>query len=453
MTSEFVKHFPNDFIWGASTSSYQIEGAWDEDGKGENIWDRFSHSPYRTTNGENGDIACDHYHRMPEDVKLMAWMGLKSYRFSTSWARVLPKGIGEVNQKGLDFYDRLVDQLLENGIQPNATLNHWDFPQVLQELGGWTNLDVTNWFVEYADVMFRKLGDRVTYWATHNEPKVVAIHGYYDGNFPPGHQNIREALLAVHHINLGHGKVVKLYKEGGYTGLIGTVIDIHNFEPATGSEADRLANQRCQEFNRGLFLDPVLKGEYPSYLLEWLGTQVPEALFEDLSIAATPIDYLGINYYFTFKTRHSPHGGMMKYQSDISHSAYGFGQNVMDWGIDPVGLYKVVMDLKENYGNPRMMIAENGTPANDVVEEDGTINDIARIRYLREHILAVHDAMQAGANVKGYYVWSLMDNFEWAAGFTPRFGLIHVDQESLKRTPKRSAHWYKRLVKKNKLYL
>ncbi len=453
MASDFVKKFPKDFVWGASTSSYQIEGAWNEDGKGENIWDRFSHSPFRTTNGETGDIACDHYHRMPEDVDLMAWMGLSSYRFSVSWARVLPDGIGKVNEKGLDFYDRLVDRLLEKDIQPNLTLNHWDFPQALQERGGWTNPQVTDWFVEYADVMFRKLGDRVTYWATHNEPKVVAIHGYYDGNFPPGRHSIREALLAVHNINVGHGKVVRLYKEGGYTGLIGSVIDIHNFEPASDCEADQLANQRYMEFNKNLFLDPVLLGKYPAYLLEWLGDQVPEELNNDLDVASTPIDFLGVNYYFTFKTKHSPHGGMMKTQTDLSQSADGFGKNAMGWGIDPIGLYKVLKDLKDNYGNPRVMIAENGTPVHDVVEADGSINDLARIRYLREHILAVHDAMQEGANVGGYYVWSLMDNFEWAAGYEPCFGLIHVDRETLTRTPKRSAHWYKKLIKKNKLYL
>ncbi|MEE4194679.1 MAG: GH1 family beta-glucosidase, partial [Anaerolineae bacterium] len=444
---------PPDFVWGASTSSYQIEGAWNEDGKGENIWDRFCHTPYHVAHGDTGDVACDHYHRMPEDVDLMAWMELKSYRFSISWARVLPVGTGKVNEKGLDFYERLVDRLLENGIEPNATLNHWDFPQALQEKGGWANPQVTDWFTEYADVMFRRLGDRVAYWATHNEPKVVAIHGYYDGNFAPGRQSVREALLAVHHINIGHGKVVQLFRAGNYAGKIGTVIDVHNFEPASSNEADLLANQRYMELNKNLFLDPVLKGKYPTYLLEWLGDLVPQALYEDVSIAATPIDFLGMNYYFTFKTRHSPHGGLLRTQTDLSQSADGFGQNAMGWGIDPIGLYKVLKDLKENYANPRVMIAENGTPAHDVVEADGSINDLARIRYLREHILAVHDAMQEGANVGGYYVWSLMDNFEWGSGYAPRFGLIHVDRETLERTPKRSAHWYQRLIKKNKLYL
>jgi len=453
MTNEFMRAFPADFVWGAATSSYQIEGAWNEDGKGENIWDRFCHSPNRVANGETGDVACDHYHRMQEDVDLMAWMGLKSYRFSISWARVLPEGIGQVNEAGLDFYDRLVDRLLEKGIQPNATLNHWDFPQALQEKGGWTNPQVTDWFTQYADVMFRKIGDRVTYWATHNEPKVVAIHGYFDGMFPPGHHSLRDALLAVHHINIGHGKVVQLFREGNYLGQIGTVIDIHNFEPATDSEADQLASQRYMEFNKNLFLDPVLKGKYPAYLLEWLGDQVPQELQDGIDIAAAPIDFLGVNYYFTFTTSHSPGGGILRAQTHLAHSAEGFGHNSMGWGIDPVGLYKVLKSLKEEYGNPRVMIAENGTPLNDVVEADGTINDLARMRYLREHILAVHDAMQEGADVHGYYVWSLMDNFEWASGYYPRFGLVHVDRNTLKRTPKRSAYWYRQLIEQNALAL
>ena len=452
MNNDFVKQFPADFIWGAATSSYQIEGAWNVDGKGENIWDHFSHSPYRVTNGETGDVACDHYNRMESDVDLMAWLGLKSYRFSISWARILPTGTGKVNQAGLDFYDRLVDRLLEKGIQPNATLNHWDFPQSLSEVGGWTNPQIVDRFVEYADVMFKKLGDRVDYWATHNEPKVIAVHGYLDGNFPPGHHSIREALLAVHHLYLAHGKAVQLYKAGNYPGKIGIVIDIHNFEADGDSEADLKAAQRMTELNKNLFTDPILLGKYPSYLLEWLGDQVPEELNHGLDLISTPLDYLGVNYYMTFKIKHDPHGGMMKAHMEMG-SADGFGKNFMGWGIDPVGLYKVLMDLKENYGNPPVMITENGTPVNDVVETDGSINDIARIRYLREHILAVHDAVQKGANVGGYYVWSLMDNFEWAAGYSPRFGLIHVDWDTLKRTPKRSAHWYRNLIAENTLHL
>ncbi|NSW53870.1 MAG: beta-glucosidase [Anaerolineae bacterium] len=448
---EFVKQFPAGFVWGAATASYQVEGAWNEDGKGENVWDHFSHQPYHIANGENGDVACDHYHRMKEDVELMSWLGLNSYRFSISWARVLPQGVGKVNEKGLDFYDRLVDALLDQGIAPNATLHHWDFPQALSEQGGWANRDMTDWFVEYAEVMFRRLGDRVSYWATHNEPKVVAMAGYLDGAFPPGRASVNEALLATHHLNLAHGKAVQAYRAGAYSGKIGIVLDIQNFEPATDSEADVLAAQRMSELNTNLFLDPILLGKYPAYILDWLGDQVPQLPQDDMPVIAAPIDFLGMNYYFTAKVEHSTNGLLKSHSENFSADGWGFTK--FGWGIDPQGMAKGLHLLRDKYGNLPVMVTENGTPAQDAPDADGFVNDMARIRYLREHIAVVGDCIRSGCNVQGYYIWSLMDNFEWTSGYTPRFGIIRVEPGTLKRVPKRSAHWYRNVIAENKVCL
>lgn len=455
---QFEFSFPNDFVWGAATSAYQIEGAWNLDGKGENVWDRFCHSPHRVAHGDTGDIACDHYNRMQDDVELMAWLGLKAYRFSVSWARILPTGklADGVNRPGVEFYDRLVDALLEKGIVPNATLNHWDFPQALHEEGGWENPSIVERFCEYAGIMFNALGDRVGYWATHNEPKVVALNGYLEGTFPPGHASMYEALLTTHHLHLAHGKAVQLFRSGGHAGKIGIVLDIQSYQPASGSEADQAAALRLHDLNNRLYLDPILLGEYPVSLFDWLGAQVPEpvrraAPGRELKLMSEPIDYLGMNYYMTFQVRHTPNG-VMKAVAD-NYSADGWGYNTMGWGINPAGLLTGLMNLMENYGNPVVYITENGIPVQDQVGPDGTIDDTARIRYLREHILQLHTAREAGARVAGYYVWSLMDNFEWAMGYEPCFGLVHVDRTTLERRPKRSAYWYRRLIEDNMLRL
>jgi beta-glucosidase len=451
-----LRQFPDGFLWGAATASYQIEGAWNEDGKGESIWDRFAHSPYRILNGDTGDVACDHYHRMPEDVTLMQELGLKTYRFSISWPRVLPdgrvpstgSGRGAANQKGLDFYDRLVDKLLQAGIVPNATLYHWDLPQTLQDQGGWPNRDSVEWFADYARVMFDKLGDRVAYWATHNEPWVIAVMGYAWGEMAPGIADYSQAFQAAHHLFVAHGQAVQVFRAGGYKGEIGIVLNLAHNIPASDNEADRAACQRADEGSNGWFLDPLLKGRYPQMLFDWIGPHAPHIQAGDMALISQPIDFLGVNYYMTFRARYFHNGGLFKLAVE-QVSASNWGQTAMEWGINPPGLKAVLLNLKENYGNPTMFVTENGCALWDAPDEQGAVDDIGRINFLRGHFLAAHDAIQAGANLQGYYVWSLMDNFEWAHGFDKRFGLVWVDYNTGRRIPKQSAHWYREVIAQN----
>lgn len=442
------RQFPEEFLWGASTAAYQVEGAWNEDGKGESIWDRFSHSPYRVANGDTGDIACDHYHRMPEDVALMKEMGLKTYRFSISWPRILPDGVGTINEKGLDFYDRLVDNLLEAGLVPNATLNHWDFPQALQDRGGWPNRDSVEWFADYARLMFDTLSDRVAMWATHNEPWVISFLGHAMGDMAPGIADYSQAFQTAHHLLLSHGKAAQIFKAGGYPGKIGIVLNLGHVMPASSSEADRLACQRTDEMMNGMFLDPLFKGCYPEMLYNWIGSHAPRIQEGDLAVINQPIDFLGINYYMTFQARHLHNGGLFKTATE-QISAENWGRTAMNWGIYPSGLTAILLNLKNNYGNPAMYVTENGCALWDTPDKNGFITDTGRINYLRAHFLAAHEAMRAGANLQGYYVWSLLDNFEWAYGYDKRFGLVRVDYDTGRRTPKQSAGWYSEVIAQN----
>ncbi len=443
-----TRNFPEEFLWGAATSAYQIEGAWNEDGKGESIWDRYAHSPYRIHNGDTGDIADDHYHRMPEDVALMKTLGLQGYRFSISWSRVLPQGRGPVNQKGLDFYDRLVDELLSAGIVPNATLNHWDLPQALQDLGGWPNRAVAGWFTDYARIMFDRLGDRVPMWATHNEPGVVAFAGYADGGMAPGLASYPKALQAAHHLLLAHGQTVQLYHQGGYPGKIGIVLDLARFYPASDSQADIDACQRASDNMEGVWFWPIFYGRYPERLMEWVGDQAPRIEPGDMATIHQPIDFLGFNYYMAFNVSYSSQGGMFK-NSWAFKNKPNWGKTATDWGVWPQGLTELLLKFKDEYGNPPIYISENGTAAHDEPDETGFVDDQERINFLRAHLQAAHAAIQQGANLKGYFVWSLMDNFEWAAGYTPRFGIVRVDYETQARIPKKSAYWYRDVIAKN----
>ena len=442
--------FPHGFLWGAATSAYQIEGAWDADGKGESIWDRFSHTPYKVRNGDTGDVACDHYHRMPQDVALMKELGLQSYRFSISWPRVLPAGSGQgpVNPKGLDFYDRLVDELLAAGILPHATLYHWDLPQALQDLGGWPNRDCVDWFVEYARIMFDRLGDRVAFWSTHNEPWVIAFLGYATGMLAPGICDYSQAYQAVHHLLLSHGKTVQLFRQGGYQGKIGIVLNLSQFVPASDTEADRAACQRAYEETVSLFLEPIFYGRYPTALFDWIGPHRPHVRAGDMATIRQPVDFVGVNYYMTHAVAHEVGGTLLKTTSKMV-SAPGWGRTEMGWGVNPPGLTAVLLDIKEKYGNPPMLVTENGCALQDTPDENGFVNDRGRVNFVREHLLAVHQAIQAGADVRGYYVWSLMDNFEWAEGYRPRFGIVRVDYATGERTPKHSAHWYRQVIAAN----
>ncbi len=443
-----LQQFPPNFLWGAATAAYQIEGAWNEDGKGESIWDRFSQTPYRTSNGDTGNVACDHYHRMPQDVAMMKSLGLQTYRFSISWPRVLPAGRGRVNEKGLDFYDRLVDELLAVNIIPNATLYHWDLPQALQEQGGWPNRDSVDWFADYAQLMFDRLGDRVPMWTTHNEPWVIAFIGYAWGVMAPGIADFSQAFQSAHHLLLSHGKAVELFRAGGYRGDIGIVLDLSHVIPNSDSAADLAAAQRAHESDNALFLDPLFKGQYPDMLFDWIGPHRPDVQAGDLALINQELDFLGVNYYMTHKVRFFPEGGLFKVDLD-QVSGSNWGRTDMGWGIYPPGLTQVLLNLKDNYGNPKVYITENGCAVLDTPAEDGFVADTGRINFLRAHFLAAHKAIAAGANLRGYYVWSLMDNFEWAFGYDKRFGLVRVDYETGQRTPKQSAHWYHDVIAQN----
>jgi beta-glucosidase len=442
-----IYNFPQDFIWGAATASFQIEGAWDEDGKGESVWDRFNHQPYRILNGDTADIACDHYHHMPGDVALLQDLGVNSYRFSLSWPRILPQGTGPVEPRGLDFYDRLVDHLLAANIQPMATLNHWDFPQALQERGGWPNRDSADWFTEYAQVAFEKLGDRVTYWGTHNEPFVVAFVGYGNGSFAPGIASYPQALRATHHQLLAHGRAVELYRQLGYDGRIGIVLNLATFLPKTDQPQDVAAAQRLEMMMNGIFLDPLFKGAYPQEAITWIGEMWPEFPASDLDTISQPIDFLGINFYYSNIVSHAAFGLLKLQTEQFTDPGWGFTEK--GWGVCPSQLVALLNHLKQDYGNPPVFITENGMCLTDSIDEHGAVNDQVRINYLRAHFLAAHQALAQGVDLRGYYVWSFMDNFEWTDGYSQRFGLVRVDFEdpNRKRTPKASFAWYRDVIK------
>ena len=445
-----MHEFPENFLWGVSTSAYQIEGAWNEDGRGESVWDAFAHRPHTTHHGENGDIACDHYHRMPEDVALMKSLGIPAYHFSISWTRVLPAGIGAVNEKGLDFYDRLVDELLAAGITPMAVLHHWDFPQVLQELGGWVNRTSVDWFAEFAAVVFDRLGDRVPLWATINEPWVVAFLGYGAGIFAPGVCDYTQAYQTLHHLLLAHAAAVRVFRQGNHPAEIGIILNPDRFIPASNRTEDIAACRRAYDENVGMFLRPLVFGEYPAAFMDWLGVHRPVIFPDDLAKIKGSFDFLGVNYYRTASVSHDVNGGLLK-ANIRSIAEPGWGRTEMDWGIAPAGLTAVLLDWKENYGNPKMIVTENGAAFPDAPDARGAVNDPARINFLRAHIEATHAAIVRGANVHGYFAWSFLDNFEWAEGYRPRFGLVYVDYRTQKRTPKASARWFGRVAQQNGL--
>lgn len=446
------RKFPEGFLWGAATAAYQVEGAWNEDGKGESVWDRYAHSGGRVDRGDSGDLACDHYHRMKEDVALMKELGLKSYRFSISWPRVIPSGTGAINKKGLDFYDRLVDELLAAGISPNATLDHWDLPQALQDRGGWQSRDSVQWFSDYAKVAFDALGDRVAMWATHNEPYVVSIAGYGGGDFAPGLADAAAGYRAAHCLCMAHGAAARAFRAGGsrgpYAGKIGIVLDLHRILPASDSEEDILACERATAVAQDIFLLPIFKGQYPERLAKWLGLLAPEIRDGDLELASEKIDWLGMNHYFTQAVSYSSRGGHLKLSQRFV-SASNMGTTALGWGINPSGIAESLARVSPIVGATPIYISENGCAMDDVPDPSGYVEDRGRVEYLRRHLIALHGAIQSGIDVRGYFVWSLMDNFEWARGYAPRFGLVRVDYASQKRTPKLSARWYADVISRN----
>lgn len=431
--------FPAGFVWGAATASYQIEGAWNEGGKGESIWDRFSHTPGKVRDGDTGDIACDHYHRFAEDIKLMRDLGVKAYRFSVSWPRVIPNGAGPINWVGLDFYDRLVDALLVAGIEPYITLYHWDLPQELQDKGGWTNRDVVGRFADYSACMVRRLGDRVQNWMTINEPWVISFLGNRNGEHAPGIKDEKIALQVAHNLMVGHGMAVQAIRADQPKAKVGIVFSLSPAEPESDSPADIEAAHRSWEKDSGWFLDPILKAYYPPDAWKAYGNLVPDVKPGDLALMSQKLDFVGVNYYF--RTLVNAKGTVDK----IPGSEY----TEMGWEVNAPSLRGLLNRMHKEYKLPPVLITENGAAFNDTVSADGQVHDPRRLNYIKDHLTQVRQAINDGVDIRGYFVWSLLDNFEWAHGFSKRFGVTHVDYKTLKRTVKDSGKWYSQVARTN----
>ncbi|GBF06722.1 beta-galactosidase [Deinococcus aerius] len=428
------KDFPDRFVFGVATSSFQIEGATREDGRGPSIWDTFCREPGRILDGTNGDAACDHYHRWAEDLDLIQSLGADAYRFSIAWPRIQPEGRGAVNPRGLDFYDRLVDGMLERGLKPYATLYHWDLPQTLQDAGGWANRDTAHRFAEYARLVAERLGDRVTSYATLNEPWCSSILSYQIGEHAPGLRNRKLALAAAHHLLVGHGEAVAAMRDALRDAELGIVLNLQPTYPASEKPEDVAAAHHADgTFNRW-FLDPLFRGEYPQDIWEAYGADVPEVQPGDLACIARPLDFLGVNYYS--RGVNSANGSVRPPDSAYTH---------MGWEVYPQGLTDLLVRLKEDYAAPPLFITENGAAYPDELTGD-RVHDPERIRYFESHLEAVAQAVRHGVDVRGYFAWSLLDNFEWAWGYSRRFGLVYVDYASQRRVPKDSALWYQGLL-------
>lgn len=440
--------FPKGFLWGSATAAYQVEGAWNEDGKGESIWDRFAHTPGLIDNGDTGDVACDHYHRYKDDIQIMKDIGLQAYRFSISWSRIFPQGFGKPNPKGLDFYRKLIDALTDANIQPVVTLYHWDLPQALQERGGWANRATVDHFVNYAKCLFQEFGDSVPIWITHNEPRVVAYQGHAYGRIAPGIKDPRTAIQVAHHLLLSHGLAVTAYREKGLEGKIGITLNLKHIYPQSNSEEDRAAAKRFDAFKNRWFLDPIFKGVYPEvdsdYFRKTFGN--PQMQPGDLSVIGTPIDFLGVNNYSRDLVKADPADKEFGLKVvDPKTSKY----TTMDWEIYPQGICDLLLKIRRDYGDVPLYITENGAAFNDAHIKDGSVKDVGRVEYLRSHIAKVSEAIKQGAPVKGYFVWSLLDNLEWAFGYAQKFGIIRVDFKTLERHWKDSAHFYQKVIASN----
>jgi beta-glucosidase len=451
-----INPLPPDFAWGVATSAYQIEGAAEADGKGESIWDRFVQVPGRVRDGSSGAVACDHYHRWDQDVALMAQLGVNAYRFSIAWTRVLPEGIGTVNRSGLAFYDRLVDALLEHGIDPYVTLYHWDLPQALQDAGGWQSRSTVEAFEQYADVVSRALGDRVGNWITHNEPWVTAFVGHRDGVFPPGHSDFAEALTVAHHLLLSHGRAMPVIRSNSPGSSVGIALDCRPAVPATDRAADRAAQRHFDGFRNRWFFDPVFGKGYPSDMLVayrtrgYLGSGTPAFIAPgDMALIAAPLDFVGINYYTSLAVRAGEEESEATGIPAGSPAPEGYTE--MGWPITPGALTAFLARVAREYSPPALIISENGASYSNGPDSSGVIADDRRIRYLRRHVDAVAEAVAAGIPVSGYFVWSLLDNLEWTYGFAQRFGLVWVDPDTQERIPKQSFEWYRRLIADGRL--
>jgi beta-glucosidase len=436
--------FPPEFVFGASTAAYQIEGAASEDGRGPSIWDTFARTPGKVTNGDTGDIACDHYHRLESDLDLVRDLGLDSYRFSIAWPRVVPDGTGPVNARGLDFYRRMVDGLLTRGVTPMATLFHWDLPQPLQDAGGWAHRDTVGWFADYATAVLEAIGDAVPLWVTVNEPFCAGMIGHLQGRHAPGIVDLHTALAASHHLLLAHGEAVRLVRDLVPEARVGNSVLLSDIHPATEAPADVEAARRLDGYENRWFLDPVFRAAYPDDMLDWYAGQVPIDFIGDgdLKVIAAPMNFSGINFYET-KT-------VVGDQGEPFHraSVLAAGGPLTANGIDarPAGLGRVLRRLRAEYPAIPLYITENGAPFFDYVDPNGQVKDPERVRYLDDHLTETHRAMADGVDVRGYFVWSLLDNFEWADGYSRRFGLYFVEFGTQARIAKASARWYQRLI-------
>jgi beta-glucosidase len=431
--------FPSDFVWGAATASYQIEGAAHEDGRGESVWDRFCATPGKVRGGDTGDVACDFYHRYPEDVRLMKELGLDAFRFSIAWPRVVPDGRGAVNSAGLDFYDRLVDELLANEIEPFATLFHWDTPQVLEDGGGWRERSTAEAFVEYTEAVVERLGDRVRHWMTHNEPWVCAWIGHAWGDHAPGRTSESDAVAAAHHLLLSHGWAVDAIRRTAPGAQVGITLNLaHAYAASDRPEDEAAAWQVDGEGNRW-FLDPIFRGSYPADLLERNELVAPFVRDGDLEAASARLDFLGVNNYFRFVVGAGTEKPQMVRDPEAPETDMG-------WEVYPDGLHRLLVRVAQEYAPPAIYVTENGAAFGDVRVHDGRVHDPERTAYLESHIAAVARAVAEGAPVSGYFVWSLLDNFEWAHGYSKRFGIVYVDYPTLQRVPKDSFYWYRDFI-------
>jgi beta-glucosidase len=443
-----ISAFPADFLWGAATSSYQIEGAVDEDGRTPSIWDTFAATPGRVDQGDTGAVAVDHYHRWSEDVDLMAGLGLNAYRFSVAWPRVQPDGTGTGNAPGIAFYDRLVDGLLAKGITPWTTLYHWDLPEVLEQAGGWPARDTAERFADYTAIIAEAIGDRVKHWITLNEPWCAAFLGYASGIHAPGRTDLADAVAASHHLLLGHGLAVQRLREIVPDAEVGVTVNLYPVSPLDDSGRHDDAVRRIDGLMNRWFLDPLLKGSYPKDVLHDMSA-VTDAAFildGDTDLIAQPLDFLGVNYY----TRHVVGAGLWPGSSDVRfHLNNGLETTATGWDIDPQGLVDILSQVQRDYPAIPIYLTENGAAFDDVAV-DGVVHDDNRIEFLESHLASLATLRQQGVDIRGYFAWSLLDNYEWSEGYAKRFGIVHVDYETQKRTPKDSAHWYADLIKRHR---
>jgi beta-glucosidase len=450
--------FPENFLWGTATAAYQVEGAVNEGGRGASIWDTFSHTPGKVVHGDTGDIACDQYHRREENLDLMSELGMQAYRFSVAWSRIQPQGSGPANQNGLDYYRRLVDGLRQRSIEPMLTLYHWDLPQALEDQGGWTNRDMSLRFAEYSSIVYEALSDNVGFWITLNEPWVSAWMGYGLGVHAPGHRDSARALAATHHLLLGHGLAMERMRSAGDGNRLGVTLNLHPASPSRDRDDDGEAARRVDGQANRLYLEPLFHSDYPEDVVSYYGKRGVDLSFVhdgDLDRISVPIDFLGINYYFRHHIRDAPDEILSRVPfSDLQARPivpHETEKTVMGWPVEPDGLAEILVRIKEDYADLPIYVTENGRAVNDYIDSEGDVDDEERVSYLDAHFRAAREAIEQGVDLRGYMVWSFLDNFEWAEGYSKRFGIVFVEYGTQRRVPKSSARWYSDVIRRNGL--